>query len=253
MKQVTFWQDLIEPGIVALVGAGGKTTVLTKLVEYGLLQGQPTVVTTTTKLYESQVAQWKPYYGNTFMKAEEALKETIKKGKCGAWFSGIESTKVQSVDSRAIDDLYRLHQNWQILVEADGAKEKWLKAPKKTEPVIPSLTNMTIGIINLGMLGKPLNSEFVHNLDTVLELLQVSEGTKVTPSLLGQLVSHKQGLFQYSAGKKVLFCTGSDEVEESLVEQFLDYLSMEKFSKIVLAQGFKASCEITRIIRWQSV
>ena len=35
-------------------GAGGKTTVLTKLVEYGRLKGQPIVVTTTTRLYESQ-------------------------------------------------------------------------------------------------------------------------------------------------------------------------------------------------------
>ena len=35
-SQTSYWNRLIQPGIVALVGAGGKTTVLSKLVEYGL-------------------------------------------------------------------------------------------------------------------------------------------------------------------------------------------------------------------------
>ena len=34
-SQTQYWNRLIQPGIVALVGAGGKTTVLSKLVEYG--------------------------------------------------------------------------------------------------------------------------------------------------------------------------------------------------------------------------
>lgn len=38
-SQTQYWNRLIQPGIVALVGAGGKTTVLSKLVEYGRLQG----------------------------------------------------------------------------------------------------------------------------------------------------------------------------------------------------------------------
>ena len=44
-SQTSYWNRLIQPGIVALVGAGGKTTVLSKLVEYGRLKGQPIVVT----------------------------------------------------------------------------------------------------------------------------------------------------------------------------------------------------------------
>ena len=39
-SQTSYWNRLIQPGIVALVGAGGKTTVLSKLVEYGRLKGQ---------------------------------------------------------------------------------------------------------------------------------------------------------------------------------------------------------------------
>ena len=70
-SQTSYWNRLIQPGIVALVGAGGKTTVLSKLVEYGRLKGQPIVVTTTTRLYESQVAHYKPIYTQNINEADE--------------------------------------------------------------------------------------------------------------------------------------------------------------------------------------
>ncbi len=152
-SQTSYWNRLIQPGIVALVGAGGKTTVLSKLVEYGRLKGQPIVVTTTTRLYESQVAHYEPIYTHNINEADEYCTDRLLHGYCGAWFAGITGTKVDSLDCDLIDGLSKLHPNWQIVVEADGAKEKWLKAPKTTEPVIPSLTKTTIGLVNLQMLG----------------------------------------------------------------------------------------------------
>ena len=158
-SQTSYWNRLIQPGIVALVGAGGKTTVLSKLVEYGRLKGQPIVVTTTTRLYESQVAHYEPIYTRNINEADEYCTDRLLHGYCGAWFAGITGTKVDSLDCDLIDGLSKLHPNWQIVVEADGAKEKWLKAPKTTEPVIPSLTKTTIGLVNLQMLGAPLDDE----------------------------------------------------------------------------------------------
>ena len=49
------------------------------------------------------------------------------RGYCGAWFSGITGTKVDSLDCDLIDGLAKLHPNWQIVVEADGAKENGLR------------------------------------------------------------------------------------------------------------------------------
>ena len=130
-SQTSYWNRLIQPGIVALVGAGGKTTVLSKLVEYGRLKGQPIVVTTTTRLYESQVAHYEPIYTRNINEADEYCTDRILRGYCGAWFSGITGTKVDSLDCDLIDGLSKLHPNWQIVVEADGAKEKWLKGLRR--------------------------------------------------------------------------------------------------------------------------
>ena len=185
-SQTQYWNRLIQPGIVALVGAGGKTTVLSKLVEYGRLQGRPIVVTTTTQLYESQVAQYEPIYTKDINEVDEYCSKRIQQGYCGAWFSGITRTKVDSVDCESIDNLSTLHPNWQIVVEADGAKEKWLKAPKHTEPVIPSQTKTTIGVVNLQMLGASLDEDHVHNLELVQSIVNREEGAIVTPSMLAQ-------------------------------------------------------------------
>ena len=201
-SQTSYWNRLIQPGIVALVGAGGKTTVLSKLVEYGRLKGQPIVVTTTTRLYESQVAHYEPIYTRNINEADEYCTDRLLRGYCGAWFAGITGTKVDSLDCDLIDGLSKLHPNWQIVVEADGAKEKWLKAPKTTEPVIPSLTKTTIGLVNLQMLGAPLDDEHVHNIELVQDIVKRDMGAIVTPRMLADLVLHRQGLFQYSKGKK---------------------------------------------------
>ncbi len=86
-----------------------------------------------------------------------------------------------------------------------GQRKKWLKAPKTTEPVIPSLTKTTIGLVNLQMLGAPLDDEHVHNIELVQDIVKRDMGAIVTPRMLADLVLHKQGLFQYSKGKK--FCS----------------------------------------------
>ena len=81
--------------------------------------------------------------------------------------------------------------------------------------------------------------------------MERAEGAVVTSSMLARLVLHPQGLFQYSQGKRILFCTGYDTVQHRIIDAFLDALSDSKFSMIVLADGYKASCEIARVIQWQ--
>ena len=251
MTQVRRWKQLIRPGITAIVGAGGKTTVLRKLVEYGLLTGVPTMVTTTTKLYETQVALWNPYYGDSFEHAEHHCSQSINMGRCGAWFSGVSGTKVLSVAPSSIDDMSRVHPNWSIVVEADGAKEKWIKAPKTMEPVIPELTTTTIGVVNLQALGMPIEEEHIHNIELVMDIVERGRGAIITPSMLGKLVLHPQGLFQYSKGDKILFGTGYDTVPHRYIDAFLEELTGSNIKQIYLADGYRESCEIKQVLQWR--
>ena len=99
------------------------------------------------------------------------------------------------------------------------------------------------------MLGASLDEDHVHNLELVKSIVNREEGAIVTPSMLAQIVLHKQGLFQYSKGKKVLFCTGYDTVQHRIIDDFISHVLDSDITAIVLADGYKASCEIRRIIQ----
>ena len=74
-------------------------------------------------------------------------------------------------------------------------------------------------------------------------------GAIVTPRMLADLVLHRQGFFLYSRGKKILFCTGYETVQHRIIDDFIDHIVDSDITAIILADGYKASCEIRRIIQ----
>ena len=89
----------------------------------------------------------------------------------------------------------------------------------------------------------------MHNIELVQDIVKRDMGAIVTPRMLADLVLHKQGLFQYSKGKKILFCTGYETVQHRIIDDFIDHIVDSDISDIILADGYKASCEIRRIIQ----
>ena len=99
------------------------------------------------------------------------------------------------------------------------------------------------------MLGAPLDDEHVHNIELVQDIVKRDMGAIVTPRMLADLVLHRQGLSQYSKGKKILFCTGYETVQHRIIDDFIDHIVDSDITAIILADGYKASCEIRRIIQ----
>lgn len=248
-RHIVLWKQLMISGITALVGAGGKTTVLSKLVSYGQLIGKETMVSSTTKMYESQVVTWDPYYGDNLAEAETYCTSAMARKGYAAWFHSVANTKVIGLRGEYIDSIHRKHPQWHIVVEADGAKEKWLTAHKRTEPVIPTMTRRTIGMVNLQILNQTLTPSYIHNLPLLLQLLDVPVGTAMTPDLLARFVGHEHGLFQYAKGEYILFCTGADTVDKEKIHNFIALLPTT-ISMIVLAKGYEEDCQIDKVIQW---
>ncbi len=258
------WQTLIKPGITAIVGAGGKTSLLKKLVTVGVEVGMPVVATTTTKMHIDQVKEWTPLFDDDFSKSHSYCINEIENKGYAAWFSGIGKEKALGVDPKQLDRLSMLHDQWMIITEADGAKEKWLKAPKTTEPVIPDSTRTTIGILNMNVLGKPVSEQYIHNLELACRIMEVEDGDILTESCLVKLITHEQGLFQYAQGDKVLFCTGCHTIDEADLEDFVSELRLanakqpveqeanvdknDGVTKIYLVDGYETEFSIRRII-----
>ena len=112
---------------------------------------------------------------------------------------------------------------------------------------------MTIGVLNLQILGKPLEDTYVHRLHKVAEVMGLLEGDSITPHHVARLLAHDQGMFQYARGERVLFCTGYDQAEGALVDELLAELKEFPFLYVMLTDGYRDTCYIREVRPWQSV
>ncbi|MBW1713289.1 MAG: putative selenium-dependent hydroxylase accessory protein YqeC [Deltaproteobacteria bacterium] len=183
--------------LVSLVGAGGKTSLMSALARELSLTGQRVVVTTTTRIFKPQgqiilepdpqallcrmAGHLVPGEQMTLAQAEEETPEGIK---------------LVGLAPETVDQLWLAGAAEYVLVEADGAKHRPIKAPREFEPVIPALSTVVIGLIGLASLGQALDQETVFGLEPFLRLTGGQPGQPISPEMAARLAAHHQGLFK---------------------------------------------------------
>lgn len=160
-----------DTGVVSVVGAGGKTTVIRRLREECLGGKIPHIVSTTTHMQT----------GPEECFVTEADLERIKnilKEKGTVWMGiPISKEKMGSFSLDFLEDVENLGV-WMFL-EADGAKRLPVKAPRDTEPVILNGTTHVVSVYGLDGIGQQIGKcccrpEYVaqilnKNTDEILE------------------------------------------------------------------------------------
>ncbi|MEW5912106.1 MAG: selenium cofactor biosynthesis protein YqeC [Thermodesulfobacteriota bacterium] len=183
--------------LISLVGAGGKTTLMETLAAVLAQAGARVLCTTTTRIYRPE--------GRLLLAADperlrEAVRAELEPGSYLTAGAGLEEApgrqKVKGLAPEAVDELCAAGLADYLLVEADGAKGRPLKAPREHEPVLPSWSTMVIGVLGLGGLGRPATEEHVLALNQFCALTGAAAGQKVTPAHLTALTRHPQGLFK---------------------------------------------------------
>ncbi len=196
---------------IALVGSGGKTTLMFQLArDYG---GRVICTTTThlaldqlsladTHLVASQVSQL-PGPADEFQ--GEVLVVTGPE---------VEPNRVGSPSQDVLEALVTLAQEWScpLIIEADGARKLPLKAPADHEPPIPSFVDVVITVVGLSGLGKPLREDWVHRPERYSQLVGLEEGeTLESQHLVKELISPQGGLKNIPDGaRKILLINQVD-------------------------------------------
>jgi molybdenum cofactor cytidylyltransferase len=80
-----------------------------------------------------------------------------------------------------------------LLIEADGSREKPLKAWAEHEPPIPDFVDLVVQVIGLTGLGKPLSDEQVHRADLFSKLSGLDIGKRITADSLRKVLTHHEG------------------------------------------------------------
>lgn len=186
-------------GVVSLVGAGGKTSLMFRIAKELSKAGEPVLTTTTTKILMPTKKQTSHLILST--SPEEILKKArdLLQGSLhfSAAFGHLPSEgKLVGFQPEIIDELWRAKLFRWILVEADGAARRPLKAPASHEPVIPVCSELLIGIIGLDGAGKPLEDKWVFRPELYAEITGLALGEVVTERSIATVIAHPKGIMK---------------------------------------------------------
>jgi len=193
--------------IIAVVGAGGKTTLSNYIGKRLTDMGRRVLFTTTTKIFIP--ADDPLYLGTAENMRSLGPFMTAAKGFLGhGKLEGYSPKDITSIDKLGLFD--------DIIVEADGAAQKPVKAPNETEPVYPSPVDLIIGVIGLDCIGQPVTDQLVHRAALFSHFTQAAIGESVTSDHILRLISHPEGLFRRAPAyaTRVVFLNKYDTIGE---------------------------------------
>lgn len=173
----------IGRGVTALIGGGGKTTLLDTLTEELRRRGS-VILCTSTKIM-------RPTQYEVLENADEVLiSAALDTHGAVCVGEGAENGKL-AAPRLSFEALARLADY--VLVEADGAKRLPLKAHAPHEPVIPPNVQRVVLVLGADGFGKPIR-EICHRPERYAALCGADEDTPVTPELAAKvLLTEKLG------------------------------------------------------------
>lgn len=171
----------IMPGINAIIGSGGKTTLIRALAKELSDEGNRVIVATTTKIYA-------PDYCPVLLGAGE---KDIKEGfeECRILCVGEQATPEKLGPAQmAISELSRLADY--CLIEADGSKQLPLKVHAPYEPVIPEHSVRTVLVVGTDGFYREA-AKACHRFELMPELFE-DGSVIVTPQLYAKVIESER-------------------------------------------------------------
>ena len=191
----------IKPGeVISLVGGGGKTTLMFALARQLASSGSCVITTTTTKIFEPLSSETPLLLlGTDEEEMIRLLLQNVDKYRHITLASErLASGKLNGISPELVVKLTELKQVSYIIVEADGAAHRSLKAPNPTEPIIPYNTSLVIPIVGIDALGCRLTEENVFRPEIVSKLLGLPLGEVISAESIAFLITHPQGIIKGS-------------------------------------------------------
>lgn len=171
----------VEMGITALIGGGGKTTLMYTMAEE--LRRRGTVLVTTSTHIQ------RPEQYPTLLTADAAAVAAAL-AEHGTVCVASESPEGKlCAPALSFDTLAALADF--VLVEADGSKRLPLKAHAPHEPVIPANARRTVYVVGADGFGHPIR-QVCHRSERYAALCGAAEDDIVTPALEAAVL-HAEG------------------------------------------------------------
>ena len=180
--------------VLSVVGGGGKTSLIFRIMEELTAVGKKVLITTTTHMaYEPD----RPF-------AEDgdiiSIKHNLEEhGYTIAAALDREKCKISALSEEKMKEITALADV--ILIEADGAKKCPLKVPASWEPVIWKPTDLVIAVAGMDAAGKPIQ-EVCHRPENVADFLGKEAEEKLTEEDIVRIVLSTEALRKCVNGRE---------------------------------------------------
>jgi probable selenium-dependent hydroxylase accessory protein YqeC len=202
--------DLSKNEIISFVGAGGKTTTIEKLSKELSSLNKKVLVTTSTAMFNPNMDIYENIFIGSFPE------DYMPKDSSITFYADTTiGQKVKCLEINNIEKIIKKDLFDYILIEADGSREKPIKAPNETEPVITNYTTKTVGVIGLDSLGKPIK-EICHRHEIFCKLTNRVIDDYIDINSIINLVKSPLGLFKNAVGNKILYLNKIIEISDAI-------------------------------------
>jgi len=160
----------VKPGLTAVIGGGGKTTLIFTLAEELKASGS-VIICTSTRI-------WTPRHIPVLSGVDEAaLQSEFMRSPviCVGADAGDGKTTLPACSFARLNELAQY-----ILVEADGSRGLPMKAHAAHEPVIPDIAGQSILVIGASGFGVPIR-DAAHRPKLYANLAGADEDDLITP------------------------------------------------------------------------
>lgn len=181
---------LRSSNVISITGAGGKTTLLTKLGDLFTLKGERTLITTTTHLKAGLD------YGMADLLTGEEINE-----------------RYSAVSKEVLKEKIKEYER--VIIEADGSRGFPLKYHRETDPVVIEETDTTLAVVGLSSLGKK-TSEVMFGYE-LYSANKAREEELVSIDTLLCLLNDKEGILKGARGKTFVVLNQADVLDSLLV------------------------------------
>lgn len=214
---------------VAIVGGGGKTTVMHALGQQ--LPGTR-VITSTTKMGHDQERGLPVLLGAT----PEEVSVAAADGPVVVW-GAIDGQKAIGVRPEECDAWFERVDH--VIIEADGSRRRPFKAPADYEPVVPSTTTTMVSVIGADALGRVIADQ-CHRPLRVAAVAGCQPYERLSPAHAATVLLSDRGARKElpTAGRLAIVVNKVGGANEPFVAELLDELTTRAPEIAVVALAF---------------
>ena len=230
-----------ETSRITFVGSGGKSTAMFRLAQQVKTAGMGVIFcSATTHLAEEQL---KLADQHIILNTKDDVHRLYGQSLAGVvLLTGAlgEDSRTRGLSLELISEVDKLATRYHaaLLIEADGARRKPLKAPAIHEPVIPPWVERVVVVVGMFGLGKPLTEDVVHRSEIFGELAGLQKGEIISIESLSRVLLSEMGGMKAipSRARGIVLLNQCDDHEKAAQGKVLSERLKQGYGQVILSK-----------------